>query len=92
MSYVVVVLIHAYTASKDAWFAAVSPFAFAPGLRRPTLMLMGTRDTYYSADEARRLLERIADSRKELFFYDSGHDLPAEWRTKAAEWIVKYLR
>jgi dipeptidyl aminopeptidase/acylaminoacyl peptidase len=72
--------------------AAVSPFTFAAALRRPALLLMGTKDTYYTTDDARRLFAHIAETRKELFFYDSGHDLPAEWMTKAVEWIVKYLR
>jgi dienelactone hydrolase len=71
--------------------AAVSPFTFAAALRKPTLLLMETKDTYYTADDARRLFVRIADARKELFFYESGHDLPVEWKTNAVEWIVKYL-
>lgn len=65
---------------------------FAGALRNtPTLMLMGKQDQYYTVDQARRLFDIVAATRKELTFYDSGHMLPPEWTGKAAAWLIKYL-
>jgi dienelactone hydrolase len=65
---------------------------FAGSLRNtPTLMLMAKQDQYYTVDQARRLFDLVAGTRKELTLYDSGHMLPPEWTGRAAAWLIKYL-
>ena len=71
----------------------IAPQTFAGGLGgSPTLMLMGRQDQYYTVDQAQRLFDIVNGNRKELTFYDSGHELPHEWVGRAAEWLIKYLK
>ena len=38
-----------------------------------------------------QIVELVENDKKELFFYESGHQLPAEHAHEAAKWIFKYL-
>jgi dienelactone hydrolase len=65
----------------------------APYISQPMLMLMADKDEKnYTKDQAQQLYNITGSKIKELYFYDSGHILPAEWINRAAEWMEKYLR
>lgn len=59
---------------------------------RPFLMLMGTQDEWYTADEAQQVFALVPSPTKELVFYDSGHILPPEHAAKAVAWFAAHLR
>ena len=59
---------------------------------RPFLMLMGRLDQLYSKDDAQQLYNLIPGPIKELVFYDTGHQLPPEYTTKAANWHKEHLK
>ena len=55
-------------------------------------MLMGNKDDFNcTLEEAKQLYDLIESDSKDLFFYESGHQLPEEHVTKAVEWFFKYL-
>ena len=58
---------------------------------RPFLLLVGSRDSWYSIAEARMFLDLIPGPTKEIQVYDSGHRLPAEYAARASEWFRKHL-
>ncbi|MEZ4588996.1 MAG: alpha/beta fold hydrolase [Gemmatimonadales bacterium] len=73
--------------------SAIAVHNFAPFIRRPALlMLMGETDQRnYSPDDARRVHGLVASGAKELVFYESGHQLPSEWTSRAAAWMARHL-
>jgi pimeloyl-ACP methyl ester carboxylesterase len=76
----------------NATAVTIDPRTFAPGLHIPVLMLMGTKDEYYTAAEATAFYEQIAEKRKELVFFESGHMLPAAWVSRAVAWLARNSR
>ena len=62
--------------------------SFAADLGRvDLLMLMGSRDRYYSTEQAESLFKAVPGNNKELRFFDSGHSLPIEYVEQAVNWI-----
>jgi predicted esterase len=65
-----------------------APRNFVRGLGgRSFLMHMGRNDPTCTVEDAKRIFDMIPGSSKELVFYDSGHRLPVEYVTKAAQWL-----
>lgn len=75
-------------------FSAMNVYNFAPYLRSQSfLMLMGTTDERnYTKEDAQKLHQLIPIANKELVFYESGHQLPKEWTTKATVFMKKNLK
>lgn len=67
----------------------IDPRTFVPHLHAPLLMLMGTRDNYYTSAEARALYDQITIP-KDLVFFESGHELPAAWVSNAVSWLAHH--
>lgn len=58
----------------------------------PFLMLMGRTDNFYSVEDAQQLFALIQSPVKELEVYESGHRLPAEYATRAVNWLRTHLK
>lgn len=58
----------------------------------PFLMLNGDSCEYCSVEDARELINSINTPKKELVFYESGHQLPPEYVSKAADWFKEHLK
>ena len=59
---------------------------------RAFLLIVGSRDSWYSVAEARMFLDLIPGPTKEIQVYDSGHRLPKEYAARATEWFRKHLK
>jgi dienelactone hydrolase len=57
----------------------------------PLLLLMARKDRFYTAEEAQALFDAVPGNSKEIRLFDSGHSLPAEYVTEAAEWLSTHL-
>lgn len=65
---------------------------FAPRIQAPFLMLMATNDEQnYTSESATRIYDLVGSASKDLVFYDSGHMLPREWTTRAADWLRQFI-
>jgi len=70
----------------------ISASAFIRDLNnKPLLMMMATKDQYYSVDSAQNLFDSIPGDSKTLRFFESGHSLPPEYAREATDWIAKHL-
>ena len=76
----------------NAKTVTIDPRTFAPTLHIPVLMLMGTKDEYYTPAEARAFYDQIVEKRKELVFFESGHMLPDVWVSRAVSWLTRSSR
>lgn len=65
---------------------------FAPRVHSPLLMLMGTKDGWYTPAQARAVYQLLASPDKDLVLYDTGHRLPEAYVHQAAEWLRRFLR
>ncbi len=65
---------------------------FAPRVHSPLLMLMGTKDGWYTPAQARDVFSLLASPDKDLHLYDTGHRLPEEYVHRATEWFRRFLR
>ena len=65
-------------------------FNFAARARTPTLLMIGRNDWLSSPEDAETLL-RFLPQESELFFYESGHVLPAQFASDAAAWLISRL-
>jgi len=78
--------------SWPASLAPCAPYHLAKAIDiAPFLMLRANSDEYCTIEDAQELYELVKSSTKEIVFYDSGHRLPKEYVSKAAEWFNKYL-
>lgn len=59
---------------------------------RPFLLLLGSRDSWYSIAEARMFFDLIPGPTKEFQAYDSGHRLPPEYAGRATRWFAIHLK
>ena len=53
-----------------------SPKNYATFQKAPVTLLMGTKDDWYSKEEAQKFFDEITIKDKSLKFYESGHFLP----------------
>jgi dienelactone hydrolase len=67
-------------------------YNFAARTRVPTALLAGTRDWHTSEEDTRLLFDLIPGVEKDLVFFDSGHQLPAEYTAHAFEWIKSHVQ
>jgi dienelactone hydrolase len=72
--------------------AALSPYAFAPRVTVPTLMLMGRTDELYGQADAESLLAAVGSTDKTLEWFDAGHRLPPEYVPRAVGWLKAHLK
>jgi dienelactone hydrolase len=72
--------------------AEISPLAFAPRVRIPTLVLMGRTDALYSQADAEAYRDALGSPEKTLEWYDAGHRLPPEYVPRAVGWLKSHLR
>ncbi len=80
-------------ATPDNPDPVVAPRTFARGLKdRPFLMQMARHDQFYSVEQAQRLYDLIPGSKKEIVFYDGGHELSADYVPKSAAWLLEGLK
>ena len=72
--------------------SAISPRNYARAIdNRPFLMLMGSKDIYYTGDEARQVFELIESQTKDIIFYESGHQLPGDYIEATVGWFQNHL-
>lgn len=57
----------------------ISPKNYATLQKAPITLLMGTKDGYYTEEEAEDFFDKITIKDKRLKFYESGHYLPNEF-------------
>lgn len=58
----------------------------------PWLMIMATKDNYYTPDRAQWLYDLLKTDPKKLVFFDSGHSLPVEYVDEATAWFKANLK
>jgi dienelactone hydrolase len=68
------------------------PGHYAPHVRVPMLMLMGSTDAFYTKEQVERVFNAVASSQKKLVWYETGHRLPAEYAGAAVAWFREHLR
>lgn len=59
----------------------ISPKNYATLQKAPISLIMGTKDGWYTKDEAQYFFDKITIKDKSLKFYESGHYLPDEFIT-----------
>ena len=74
-------------------YSANSAYNFAAAIKtQPFLMLMGKDDPWSGVKGSKQMFDLVSSSTKELIFYESGHQLPEEWKEQATNWVKKYLK
>ncbi|GAA4418322.1 hypothetical protein GCM10023187_51650 [Nibrella viscosa] len=74
-------------------FVVFAPSTFAGSIRANSfLMFMGTRDVYYTMDEARQLYDRIPLKQKEFMEYNTNHTPPVEYIQLVKDWFNTRLK
>ena len=74
-------------------YSANSPYNFATAIKtQPFLMLAGKSDPFSGFYGSQQMFDLVTSTTKELIFYDSGHQLPEEWKEESIKWIQKYLK
>lgn len=66
----------------------LSPKNFAKLQKAPIVLLMGTRDVWYTEAEAQDFFDKISIKDKTLKFYESGHYLPDEFVSDAVKGLI----
>ena len=68
------------------------PANYASHITIPFLMLMGTKDSWYTKSEAESTEAELQSQQKQLVWYETGHRMPEEYAGAAVAWFRKYLR
>ena len=68
---------------------SISPKNYAILQKAPITLLMGTKDGWYTKEEAKEFFDKITMKDKTLKFYESGHYLPNEFISDAIKTISK---
>lgn len=68
-----------------------SPGNYASRISMPLLMLMGRKDSYYTAAHVDQVYGLLGSSAKEVVWYDVGHRLPEGYAGEAADWFRQHL-
>jgi dienelactone hydrolase len=71
---------------------ALLPSNYASQVSIPILMLAGSQDTWYTHDQAEKVLSAIASKEKQIVWYDVGHRVPEEYAGAAASWFRHHLQ
>jgi dienelactone hydrolase len=66
----------------------ISPKNYALLQKAPITLLMGTKDGWYTKEEAQDFFDKIMIKDKSLKFYESGHYLPDEFISNAVKGIL----
>jgi dienelactone hydrolase len=66
----------------------LSPKNCATLQKAPVILLMGTKDGWYTKDEAQDFFDKISIKDKTLKFYESGHYLPDEFISDAVKGLL----
>ena len=74
-------------AQRQAGYAVCTSLFAAHIAPRPVLMLNGKADTIVTPATT-KLVYEAAGKGKEIFWFESGHDLPKEADVKAVEWMM----
>lgn len=69
-------------------FNYLSPKNCAPLQKAPVILLVGTKDVWYTKDEAQDFFDKINIEDKTLKFYESGHYLPDEFISDAVKGLL----
>lgn len=69
---------------------SVTPSNYAFLQKSPIMLLMGSKDFFYTDKEVSNFIDNIPTNEKELKYFDSGHILPDEYKTDVIRWITKY--
>lgn len=67
---------------------SVSTKNYATLQKAPITLLMGTKDGWYTKEEAQEFFDKITMKDKSLKFYESGHYLPESFIDDAIEGIT----
>ena len=74
-------------------YSANSAYNFAAAIKnQPFLILAGKSDPWSGVHGSQQLFNLVASPKKELIFFDSGHQFPDEWKDEAVNWIKLYLK
>lgn len=68
---------------------AISPNNYATAQKAPIYLLMGTKDGWYTREEAQDFFDKITIKDKSLKFYESGHYLPDEFISEVIKGVTK---
>ncbi|WP_242206519.1 alpha/beta hydrolase [Aestuariivivens insulae] len=74
---------------EDSKKVVLSPMDFATFQKAPVTLLMGTKDWWYTKEEAQDFFDNISVKDKSLKFYESGHFLPDEFILDVIEALNK---
>lgn len=69
--------------------AYLSPKNYATLQKAPVYLLMGTKDGWYTKEEAQDFFDNIVVEDKTLKFFDSGHSLPDEFISETIKQLSK---
>jgi len=75
------------------WDWVVGTHYFAPYIEDcPVQILMGRDDPFTTVSEARELHSMLATKKKNIIFYDAGHQLPEKATDDALGWLTAHLK
>ncbi|PNQ72172.1 hypothetical protein C1T31_12660 [Hanstruepera neustonica] len=63
---------------------------YAAFQKSPTMLLLGNQDFFYTDDEVTNFMENIPLTQKEVNYFDSGHELPNEYKVDVLRWLNEY--
>lgn len=70
---------------------ALLPANYATQVRIPLLMLAGSADSWYTREQAEKVLASLGSKDKRLIWYDVGHRLPEDYAGAATAWFRRHL-
>ena len=68
----------------------VTPINYSIFQKSPILLLMGSKDFFYTEEEVSSFIKNIPIAEKEVKYFDTGHVLPNEYKIDAIRWITKH--
>jgi dienelactone hydrolase len=80
-------------ALSEPWLYPLSPINLSSGIRgKALLVLAGRSDSLISVQATQRFFDAVEGSPKELGFFDSDHQLPAEYGDRALLFFTRHLK
>jgi dienelactone hydrolase len=77
---------------KKSMFQACESSTFASRIKNCSFLLFaGSKDNFYTPDEARQLYDLITTPNKEFVMYETAHEPPVEYAAKVTAWFKQYL-
>mgnify|MGYP001004842634 FL=1 len=68
----------------------VTPINYSNFQKSPILLLMGSKDFFYTEEEVSSFFKNIPITEKELKYFEAGHVLPNEYKIDAIRWVTKH--